>query len=943
MGKIFYLHYMKAGSLLPVVLFMALGAVAQSLSEAQQKAINNYITMVNQLSNELAGLGPSLAASYRSMLEFRNKPRPVSPYSCRMDEKKYYFEEAQRTALALGAAGANFKAKAEAARLAWLKVDETCKAIEVYFRLKDYESDNFKRFEELVGLIDAQVQEYAHRVGELQLETEKLYARLQPHNAANPYHKASKLMRDQLVFEHELLDALIFNVNEQVHTGWPVEKAQKHILDDSRRVDELKKGVTGIQYPASSMYTSFVEGIESLQSTKRNGVDGYTYEKQQSDEHSNGLYKNLINYYNHVGVSFYENFVKQSVSAGFRGIYYLNFVPVFSVRSTVKEINLEVKPFVDRQTPPFTVTPVSTAVPPAVFNALSNYIQFINEGMAQVNHMMNPMHSLNSSASYGKMRLRATGKMNLEYYYKNFEVPVTHFQRTIDQGKTLPVAYQKPLNDQVEVLHAILTELNQWNTVLLANSASKQLTKDSMDYVYGVIERFVVLANAFDEKKERLYQDVRRIMESYKPASPKSSWQVSGNAMLALLDENHKELYKAKRFLLGDSLQKAYTEDIERMSRELIVNEYTNLEGIQKYGRSNGNCPYTPYEDFAEYAKRFAESLKKLKPSKTSSSYYRHPYNELIYQYNQVLIRDYNKFAELSKVPLLKAVMQVELFEMIPHRKAEPRPEALQPSPVVKEPATTPLPVSKEESKGNQKDKRTAADKKAPTKVGGSVVRDTVRITDIIRIETVRQDTVYVSRVDTVYVGMPGENIMSMEGYATNNIVLLLDISGSMNSPDKLPLLKKSVLLLMKMMRPEDQVSIVTYSGKAKVELPPTSFKDEIKITQVIERLKSDGKTDGIAGIKLAYQVADKNYIRGGNNRIILATDGEFPIGNPTYEMVKKFAGEDIFITVFNFGKGSSAKNLQQLAAFGKGNYEHITRENVDLKLIKEVKAKRSK
>ncbi len=234
--------------------------------------------------------------------------------------------------------------------------------------------------------------------------------------------------------------------------------------------------------------------------------------------------------------------------------------------------------------------------------------------------------------------------------------------------------------------------------------------------------------------------------------------------------------------------------------------------------------------------------------------------------------------------------------------------------------------------------------RKTEQQVPGGVVRDTVRITDIIRIETVRQDTVYVARVDTVYVGMPGENVMSMEGYATNNLVLLLDVSGSMNSEDKLPLLKKSVLLLMKMMRPEDQVSIITYSGKAKVELSPTSFKEEQKITGVIERLKSEGKTDGNAGIKLAYQVADKNYIRGGNNRIILATDGEFGIGNPTYDLVKKFAAEDIYITVFNFGKSTtSAKNLQQLATLGKGNYEYITRENVDMKLIREAKAKRKK
>jgi secreted protein with Ig-like and vWFA domain len=165
-----------------------------------------------------------------------------------------------------------------------------------------------------------------------------------------------------------------------------------------------------------------------------------------------------------------------------------------------------------------------------------------------------------------------------------------------------------------------------------------------------------------------------------------------------------------------------------------------------------------------------------------------------------------------------------------------------------------------------------------------------------------------------------------------------------MNTPDKLPLLKKSILLLLKMMRPEDEVSIVIFSGKAKVALQPISFKEEEKIKKVIEQLKSEGQTDGNAGIELAYDVADKNYIRGGNNRIILATDGEFPVNEKTFNLVKKFSGEDIFMTVFNFGKTTlSAKNLKQLAATGKGNYEYVSRENVDVKLISEAKAKKKK
>lgn len=921
-----------------VIVLLPVFGSAQSLSSAQQKAINQYITLANQLSADVGSIGPSLLQPYRQMLEWKGKPnRPVVLYTCVCRDKSYYVTEAEKAASALGSTGATFIAKAKAVHAAYQKIDETCKGIEIYYRLKDYESDGFKKLEEMIRTIQSQVDAYHKQVNDLRKESEKLVSTLQPFNASSAYHKAERIMRDQLRYELELLEAMTFNVNEATHTGWPVETAEKHILENVKRLEMLNQSGSGLQYPASSMYKSFAESIVSLQESKRHGVDDYTYENQQSDRHSNEVYKNLINYFNNAGVSFYNTFINMAVQNEYRGIHFVNFCPVFTIKTEAKKVDVNVAPFADKSASALAVKPVAVPISPAVFSSLSNYVEFINEGMRQINNLMNPIHNLNSSASTGRSRLRHTGKMNLEYYYKSFALPVTLYQQTISQTKTLPAVYQKPLTDQAEVLYAILTEMNQRNNALLAHSETKELTKDSLEYVYAVVERFKKLSDVFDEKKERLYTDVRAIFESYKQADAKNSWQISGNALRAVLDENYAVLKKSKQFLQGDSTVAMNTTPIEQGARNLIVNEFTNLAGIQKLGRNNGNCPYTPYENFAEYTNHFAEAVQKAKPDKVTSSYHRHPYNDLIYRYNQILVRDYNKFAELAKVPLLQAVIQVELFEVVPPREvAAPKPVAQPIAQKIEE-----VPKQNEPPASTRQENKKALEKKS---VSGGVIHDTVRITDVIRIETIRQDTVYVSRVDTVYVGLPGENLMSMEGYATNNMVLLLDVSGSMNNPDKLPLLKKSVLLLMKMMRPEDQVSIITYSGKAKVELPPTSFMEEEKITRVIERLKSEGKTDGNAGIKLAYQVADKNYIRGGNNRIILATDGEFPIGSPTYDLVKKFAGDDIFITVFNFGKTTlSAKNLQQLAALGKGNYEYITRENVDMKLIREAKAKRKK
>jgi secreted protein with Ig-like and vWFA domain len=208
----------------------------------------------------------------------------------------------------------------------------------------------------------------------------------------------------------------------------------------------------------------------------------------------------------------------------------------------------------------------------------------------------------------------------------------------------------------------------------------------------------------------------------------------------------------------------------------------------------------------------------------------------------------------------------------------------------------------------------------------------------------VLHDTVYIEKRDTVYLSDAGEDIRSMEGYAINNMVLLLDVSGSMNAPEKLPLLKNSIISLLSMMRPEDRISIIAFSDKPKVLLESASFKDEDKINKAINSLKSSGKTDGNAGIKLAYKTADENYIRGGNNRIVLATDGEFATTDETLQLISKFSKEDIFLSIFNFGKGAGAsKALQQLTTLGNGNYAQISKENVDMKLIREAKAKKKK
>ena len=200
------------------------------------------------------------------------------------------------------------------------------------------------------------------------------------------------------------------------------------------------------------------------------------------------------------------------------------------------------------------------------------------------------------------------------------------------------------------------------------------------------------------------------------------------------------------------------------------------------------------------------------------------------------------------------------------------------------------------------------------------------------------------TRVDTVFIDRSGTSTTptSLAGFAPNNLVLLLDVSSSMDSPFKMPLLKQSIKSLLKLLRPEDQVSVVVYSGKAKVALKPTPGNKADDIARLIDDLQSDGDTDGDEGIRLAYKLANKHYIRAGNNRIVLATDGEFPISDDVYRLVAENVRQDVYLTVFTFGRNQiNSQKLRRIAVAGKGNYVHITPTNARQQLVLEAQAKK--
>ncbi len=179
-----------------------------------------------------------------------------------------------------------------------------------------------------------------------------------------------------------------------------------------------------------------------------------------------------------------------------------------------------------------------------------------------------------------------------------------------------------------------------------------------------------------------------------------------------------------------------------------------------------------------------------------------------------------------------------------------------------------------------------------------------------------------------IHIGLQGKTLESKK-LPQSNLVLLLDVSGSMGSPNKLPLLQKAFRLLVNELGPNDRVSIVVYAGAAGLVLPSTAASQKEAIVSAIERLNAGGSTAGGAGIKLAYKVAQENFISEGNNRIILATDGDFNVGvsstSELVRMVEDYRKKGIFLTILGFGMGNYKDGrMEQLADKGNGNYFYI-------------------
>lgn len=227
---------------------------------------------------------------------------------------------------------------------------------------------------------------------------------------------------------------------------------------------------------------------------------------------------------------------------------------------------------------------------------------------------------------------------------------------------------------------------------------------------------------------------------------------------------------------------------------------------------------------------------------------------------------------------------------------------------------------------------------------GQKVPKDAVRVEEMVNffkyqypqpedgnpfsISTEYSDCPWNPNTKLIRIGLQGK-IIPTDNLPASNLVFLIDVSGSMSAMNKLPLVKESLKVLVQQLRDEDKISIVVYAGAAGLVLPPTNGNRKQTIIDALDKLQSGGSTAGGAGIELAYKTAMDNFIKGGNNRVILATDGDFNVGASSDSdmqiLIEDKRKSGVFLTCLGYGMGNyKDSKMETLADKGNGNYAYI-------------------
>lgn len=524
-------------------------------------------------------------------------------------------------------------------------------------------------------------------------------------------------------------------------------------------------------------------------------------------------------------------------------------------------------------------------------NTLNIYVSYINESIHALWMMQRELDEYNQSLVHyynirkGRLRYKNYSFLTMSSAYN--ELPSSLYDKCIRKSKVFSKRQQNELNRELEKLNAVLNEIQDKRNAISKYTVKGVYFKEpELTGAFKLLEQCSKLYDDFESQKCKLYQKLQQIYIKYEVKDTANQYVTTAIEAYPILELALK---------ITDEVKDRDIESVKALSKELSTNvkqfesrKAVNLKGLQSMGGKTNNDPFVRYDRIVINADSvqlqtvtylLGNSYSTVYDKGRDYYYFNERFVKHLNRYGGGLIYQYNRFIDLSEIPVLKMAERTHWFMVKYPKKREDKEEVIADNNMV----VTPEPK-----------------------------------------EDIEPDPA------------------SLRGFSANNLVFLLDISGSMNAPDKLPVLKDAVKYLLTLMRPKDYVAIVSYSGAAKTELESTSATHRQKIENVIDSLFSSGGSDVKKGLKLSYNVVGRNYMNDANNKIILVTDGILEITDKCYDIIKKGVENDIRLSVFylnRFPERSIEETLARLAEAGQGNFIHVKKDNAKEVLLKEAQS----
>ena len=834
----------------------------EACDEVVLQAVGNSISCLHGFYNDLQ--------AYKKSSSFRF--RYYESYNC--------IKQPDPKVIARTVAGTDVFYKSITGRLWKLYESAYAKGGEIvtYIRLEDYKTNLDKGFQ----LIQEMQQIHQEIADVRDILATKITTDAKALTATHTYVKPYQLYLAAIRHEEELLRKLSLNFNEDWYLGLPQDDILKSFLETEELLKNLKPSNFKLLDPAP--LKSCYEGLEMLQKYKRTAVDEFNNTATFDGRYINERYQTFIKHFNSDILYFFAYLCAQARDNGFLVAYYPATPTKFDQNADAKPWALKNLTYSFPQFDSVVITKQPSPLPVAGFNELNGIVTYLNSCVYSMDDLFQQMRS--EEYTWDRIRSGKIPAKNPIVKFDRFTIPMSQYALIKKYSKDIALPYRQPLVQRVDDVQQILLTLQDHLFGLSHYIGSGNFRNQNTDFLESELKIIGQLYNELDKRKEKLFLLVRQVYAAYPPAKA-NAWMTASKVLLKATDDSRSLLRQTEWRVYEQNQSSISPHDIHEGRRDLITNELKYMAGIQRIGKYNGLCPYTPYEYIPDYLNTLEEKILAM-PVEVADNDKTKTYQDIRYMHNSIVER-YNQFAELAvgdneygkndpmrPVYLLAYIRQPMIYRYQPPKPPEKKVEI----------TTPPEPV-----------------------------------------------------VEILIADIPDEPI-TFEGYPVNNLVLLLDVSSSMNKPGRLPLLKKDLTQIIKLMRKEDEISIVAYSGKAAVVLNPTSAQDTVKIIKTIQRLQSSGITNIADGLNLAYKTARDNFKVDGNNKIILATDGEFNLVESFYALAEKNAAE-IPLSVFDFSeKPNPIPSIKTLAEKGAGNYIQIKPGNSLQMLAQEARKK---